>query len=72
MKTNYNLQASFDTIRVGKQYYLKNYGETTEFKVIEIMPDADYRVCSLDTLETFMLSDLVKYGVSEDFLFKEL
>jgi len=72
MKTNYQLQASFDTIRTGKTYRLSNYGEKIEFEVLEIMPEYDCKIRSLDTLETFMLSDLVKYGVSEDYQFLEI
>ncbi len=66
-----DLQASFNTIRVGYRYRLVNYGETSVFEVLEIISNDDCRVRSVDTLEEYRLSDLIKYGKGDDFAFSE-
>jgi len=66
------IQASFNTIRVGKRYKLINYGETTVFEVLEIIDDNDCIVKTIDTMETFHLNDLVKFGKGSDFDFDSL
>ena len=63
---------SFDNIRTGKRYYLKNFGEESTFEVHEVMGDGDYRVKDIHTLEMFFLSDLIKYGKGKDYLFEEV
>jgi hypothetical protein len=71
-KNHSSLHASFNTIRVGQSYRLVNYGEVYAFEAIEIIDDDDCLVRSLDTLETFHLNDLVRYGKGADFDFGEL
>ena len=71
-KDKSELHASFNIIRTGKQYRLVNFGETSEFEIVEILSDEDCLVRSLDTLETYHLSELVRYGKGEDFDFEEL
>lgn len=71
-KNQSELRASFNTIRVGLSYRLVNYGEISSFKVLEIINDDDCIVRSLDTLETFHLNDLVKFGKGPDFEFDEI
>ena len=66
------LYASFNIIRTGKRYRLINYGETHEFEIIEILNANDCRMRSLDTLETYHLADLIRYGKGEDFDFEEI
>jgi len=66
------LRASFNTIRVGMRYKLINHGDTSVFEVLEILSDEDCIVRSLDTLETFNLKDLVKFGLGTDFEFDEI
>ena len=62
---------SFDTLRIGKRYYLRNFGEESRFEVVEIT-DQDIRVKDLFTLESFPISDLVKYGTGNDYEFQEI
>jgi len=70
---NYSeLKASFNTIRVGMRYKLVNYGETFIFEVLDIISDENCLVRSVDTLETFQLHDIIKFGKGEDFEFDEL
>lgn len=64
--------ASFNIIRVGKRYRLVNFGETNTFEVLEINKDEDSVVRSIDTLETYNLMELVRYGKGEDFDFEEI
>ena len=63
---------SFDNIRTGKKYYIKNFGEECTFEVHEVMGDGDFRVKDIDTLEMFFLSDFVKYGKGKDYQFEEV
>lgn len=58
---------SFDNIRIGKKYFLSNYGEESEFEVLEWLGDEDYKLKDLHTLEIYTLNDLIKYGKSNDF-----
>jgi hypothetical protein len=62
---------SLDTLRVGKKYRLKNFGEITEFKVEEIRANS-IKVRSLLTLETFILEDLTRYGKGSDYDLREI
>jgi hypothetical protein len=63
---------SFDNIRVGKKYWLKNFGEKTEFQVQKAIGNNDYLLKDLYSLEVFKLSDLVKYGLGKDFELDEI
>ena len=63
---------SFDTIRTGKQYFLRNYGEESKFEVLDIMVNGDFRIKDLMTLEVSFLSDLVRYGKGEDYELQEI
>lgn len=66
------LYASFNIVRTGKRYRLINYGESHEFEIIDILSANDCLVRSLDTLETYHLADLIRYGKGEDFDFEEI
>ncbi|MEQ9437612.1 MAG: hypothetical protein RIG62_01145 [Cyclobacteriaceae bacterium] len=63
---------SFDNIRVGKRYYLYNYGEESRFKVLEALEKENFRVKDLVSLDIYELQDLVKYGTSDDFELLEI
>ena len=67
-----DLYPSFNTLRVGLRYRLANFGEVFEFEVLEILGDDEALVRSLDTLETYRISELVKFGRGPDFDFVEL
>lgn len=58
---------SFDNIRIGKKYFLSNYGEESEFEVLEWLGDENYKLKDLNSLEIYTLNDLIKYGKSNDF-----
>jgi len=71
-QNNSQLNASFNILRVGMRYKLVNYGEVFNFEVIDILGDENCIVRSLDTLESYQLQDLVKFGKGDDFEFEEL
>ena len=58
---------AFDNLRVGRKYYLRNYGEVSEFYVQERLSTDNFKLKDLYTLEIYELQDLVKYGRSDDF-----
>ena len=58
---------AIDTLRVGKKYLIKNYGEVNRVEVMERTNEGDFVVKDLLTLERSMLSDWIKYGKSKDF-----
>ena len=63
---------SMDNLRRGKKYRLTNYGESFEFQVVEMPEEGAYRVKDLNTLDLYLLHDLVKYGKGKDFDLDEL
>jgi len=63
---------SMDNLRKGKKYRLINYGEEFDFQVMEIPEEGMYRVKDLNTLDVYLLHDLVKYGKGKDFDLDEL
>jgi hypothetical protein len=63
---------SFDVLRTGKKYRLVNYGEQHEFVIENILPNGDFRVKDLLTLERYRLKELFNYGKGKDFLLEEI
>ena len=71
MKKPTSLTMSFDNLRVGKHYRLTNYGDVSEFAVLEVLEE-DFLLKDLLSLDTYHLSKLVEYGTSDDFDIEEL
>ncbi len=71
MKKPTSLTMSFDNLRVGKHYRLTNYGDVSEFEVLEVLEE-DFLLKDLLSLDTYHLSKLVEYGTSDDFDIEEL
>jgi len=63
---------SFDNIRVGKQYILKNFDDVYEFEVLEKLSPVNYRLKDLHTLERYELEDLIRWGKGKDFEVREI
>lgn len=63
---------SFDVLRTGKKYRLINFGEQHEFIIEHILPNGDFKVKDLFTLERYHLKDLVAYGRGKDFMLEDL
>ncbi len=63
---------SFDTLRVGKRYYLINRGERCDFEVMEKINNTNFKLKDIHTLELYELNDLVKYGRGKDYDLREI
>lgn len=63
---------AYSSMRVGKKYTLTNYNEKTEFILIEVLANDEYRLRDIHTLETYLMSDLVQYGRGSDFELREI
>jgi hypothetical protein len=66
------MSISIETVRVGKDYYLVNYGEVHEFKVTKAIGYKDFKCQDINTLEEYDLSELTAYGKGKDFEFYEI
>lgn len=63
---------AFDVLRTGKKYRLVNFGESHEFMIESILPNGDFKVKDLLTLERYFLKDLIRYGKGNDFEIREV
>ncbi len=63
---------AFTSMRVGESYRLINFGEVSEFKLVEVLNENDYKLQDIHTLELYNMSDLVTFGRGEDFELREL
>ena len=63
---------SFDALRVGHMYRLRNYDDIREFKVVRKLHDKNFVVQDTATLEKFELEDLVRYGKGKDYDLDEI
>ena len=63
---------AFDVLRTGKKYRLVNFGESHEFVIESILPNGDFKVKDLLTLERYFLKDLIRYGKGGDFEIREV
>ena len=63
---------SFGALRVGKKYYLINFGDRYEFQLEYILGNGDFNVKDLHTLERYTIKDLLKFGRGKDFEIREL
>jgi hypothetical protein len=66
------MSISFDNLRIGHRYYIKNYGEETEFEVLEALEEENFIIKNLHTLEKGTLKDLVLFGKGKDFTLEEI
>ena len=63
---------SIDSMRVGKNYFVKNHGETTSFSVMETSGRNDFKIKDLLSLEIYSFGMLIQYGIGEDFELYEI
>lgn len=66
------MSISFDTMRVGKKYYLINHGERHDFLVVEKLNKQNFKLKDIYTLEIYELEDLVRFGKGKDYELYEL
>ncbi|MEQ8713453.1 MAG: hypothetical protein RIC80_10565 [Cyclobacteriaceae bacterium] len=62
---------AYSSLRSGKRYRLKNYGEVFDFIITDITSN-DFHLKDVHTLETYQLSDLTRYGKGTDFSIWEI
>ncbi|WP_420575192.1 hypothetical protein [Ekhidna sp.] len=63
---------AFSSMRVGKKYRLINYGEKSEFILVEVVGRNDYRLKDIFSMEKYLMSELIQYGKGEDFELREI
>lgn len=63
---------SFDTLRVGHTYRLRNYDDVKKFKVMRRLTDRNFLVQDIETMEKYELEDLVRYGKGKDYDLDEI
>ena len=63
---------SFNALRVGHRYRLRNYDDVREFTVVGRLHDQNYMVQDLMTMERYELQELVRYGKGKDFDLDEI
>jgi hypothetical protein len=63
---------SFDVLRNGKRYRLINHGDQYDFVIEYILPNGDFKVKDLHTLERYQLKEVIKFGKGKDFEIREL
>ncbi|HNP18853.1 MAG TPA: hypothetical protein PKL31_10495 [Fulvivirga sp.] len=63
---------STNVIRLNKRYKLKNYGEVTEFEVMEFLNEGNFRLKDIHTLEEYQLDELTAFGKGKDFEIREI
>lgn len=63
---------AFSSMRVGKKYRLINYGEKSEFVLLEVIGRNDYKLKDLSSMESYLMSELIQFGRGADFELREL
>jgi hypothetical protein len=63
---------SIGNLRKHHKYQLTNYGEKTEFMVLEVISDDNYLIQSLDSLDKNELKNLITYGLSSNYQLYEI
>lgn len=63
---------SFNALRVGHTYRLRNYDDEREFKVLRRITDQNFLVQDIGTMEKYELEDLVRYGKGDDYDLDEI
>ena len=63
---------SLGALRVGKRYRVINFGEEHEVEIEEARDDGDFQVKNIHTLEHYLLSEIVKFGMGKDYEIRDL
>lgn len=63
---------SFNALRVGHTYRIRNYDDVRDFKVVRRLTDMNFLIQDISTLEKMELEDLVRYGKGKDYDLDEI
>ncbi|MEQ8584371.1 MAG: hypothetical protein RIC30_01585 [Marinoscillum sp.] len=63
---------SYSSLRAGKKYWLVNYGDRYEFEILEVLSPQDFKLKDVNTLELYLMSELTRYGMGDDFEIRDL
>lgn len=63
---------SLNTIRTGKKYFFRNFGEERIFQVMRILNDEDFILKDQNSLEQYHFSELIQFGKGSDYELIEL
>lgn len=63
---------AYSSLRAGKKYWLRNFGERFEFEILEVLHPQDFLLKDLNSLEIYKMSELTNYGKGKDFEIREL
>ena len=63
---------SYSSLRAGKKYWLRNFGDRYEFEIQEVLSPLDFKLKDLHTLEHYLLSEITQYGKGKDFEIRDL
>ena len=66
------MSISPDVFRTGKKYRMVNFGDSYEFTIEKFVGQKDYLLKDIHTLETYNYLDLIRFGVSKDYLLEEI
>lgn len=61
-----------NAMRVGKRYFLVNYGEKVEFEVMKRLSEDNFILKDLTTLEHYQLDEFTQFGKGMDFEIREI
>ncbi len=63
---------SHGVLRVGKKYRVINFGDRYEIEIEEARADGDFQVKDINTMEHFLLSEILKFGTGKDYEIRDL
>lgn len=63
---------ALNSLRKGHKYRVKNFGDTYEFEIIDILNHNDFLLKDLHTFEVFRYSVIIDYGLGGDYTIEEL
>jgi hypothetical protein len=63
---------SLDVLRVGKQYRVINFSDRHDIVIEQMLPDGDFLVKDIHTLERYRLKEIYKFGKGKDFEIRDL
>jgi hypothetical protein len=63
---------STGNLRKNHKYVFENYGEKTSFVVLDFLPDNNYQIELIDSLEIIEFKQLTQFGISTNYQLHEL